>query len=385
MSTTTRSQKRNRDYARANAFINKQRKKNPKTTYSGRQAGGQTWRCSSHGPPNAPCLQKIRHKFVPITKATPQMPVWFDEMRSRSKRVAGGGYGTVYEMSRSDANTLLKEIRKLSRDGGHTGVARLVPPGKRVAMKLSDISDEDESIIAYQEVQTLRALKGLRFVPTFYGSARFVDRSPQRYTRVYQVVVMSLVDGKQLESAVLWGRARWLQHPYDMEKVQRRLNSALIQLWKRGILHTDLHTNNILVTKESNVYIIDFGFAIQSPWLKKLASRFSTTDDAVVLWKKYIEPSANLAVRENRRKYYNPNGKVLALLRSNEFQRPRLRNIDVPATATIKRLLNMVKRTNPKMTDVEVKEFINDWAYKNDMYPPLRAELTNRIMNKYRK
>ena len=385
----TRSQKRNRDYEQVNEFIDKQRNKNPRTTYSGAKGGRLTWRASSSGQSNAPCLQRVRYKEVPVTKGTPQLPAWFEQMRDRSKRVAGGVSGMVYEMKRSDANTMLQAIRKLPKDGGYTQFARLVPCHKRVAMKISEIEViGDDSIIAYQEIRAMLALKGLRVVPTLYGSVRFVDRTHEKngYTRVYSVIIMSLVDGQQLQSVIRWGlQDHWLKHPHDMQKVRRNLNSALIQLWKRGVLHTDLHTSNVLVTSQNKIYIIDFGFAIESPWLKKLASRFSTTENAVFLWKKYIEPSANVAVMRNGRQFYNPNGKVLSFLHSDKFTPPQLRNSNVPSTATIKRVLNRVKKCNPDISEVELKEFVNDWVpTPYDMHPPLLTQLTKRVMNKYR-
>lgn len=387
----TRSQKRTRDHEQVNAFIEKQRTKNPGTVYSGAK-GHPTWRSSSGRgrPSNAPCLQRVRYKEVPVTKSTPQLPTWFEQLRSRSNRVAGGVFGMVYEVSRSDANTMLQTIRKLPKDGGYAQYARLVPDHKRVAMKVSEIEVQgDDSATAYQEIQAMLALKGLRVVPTLYGTARFVDRTREKkngYARVYCVILMSLVDGNQLQSVIRWGlQNHWLKHPYDMQKVRRNLNSALIQLWKRGVLHTDLHTSNVLVTRENKVYIVDFGFAMQSPWLKKLASRFSTTENAVFLWKTYIEPSANVAVMRNGRRVYSPDGKVLAFLRSGQFNPPQLRNINVPPTALIKRFLNRVRKRNPEMSEKDLTELVNAWVPVPDgLYPPLRPQLVNKVMRKYR-
>ena len=238
-------------------------------------------------------------KYIPYTNKTPETPTWFSALYNKSRFIARGEHGGVYEIGRSGANKLLEYIKKLPKDGGHTGVAQLVPPGTRVVMKVSYCRDAADSIVAHQEVKVLRALKGLRLVPKFYGSVRFIDRVKDRVKDAeYSIVIMGLVDGKPIESILRPGHPVRLKNPYSIQKVRRGLNSALIQMWKKGVIHTDLHSNNIVVTKNSDVYIIDFGNAVLAPRLKKLASSFSLTDDAVALWKR-VAQTANFSGMKN--------------------------------------------------------------------------------------
>jgi len=311
---------------------------------------------------------------------TPEMPHWFTAMHKNSKFVAGGLFGKVYELTGSNAKMLLQSIRmsaSRSKDGGHTEFVRFPPKNKRVAMKVSDLDDDkNKSIVAFQEVKTLQALRGLRFIPTLYGSVRFVDPSDGSW---YQVIVMSYVEGTRIDDAIGWN---WLHEPYDMDKVRRKLNTALIRMWKRGVLHTDLHTSNVMVTKDSDVYIIDFGFSIQSSFLKKLATRFTTNQNAVVLWKKYLEPFANVLVARNRRSLYNPNANVLAFLQSSHFQRPRLRNNDIPGTAVIKRVTN---RARERGGSDNIYNFLRNWTHGEVSRKNLQNEYTRRVIQKYEK
>ena len=249
-------------------------------------------------------------KHVPYTNKTPDVPTWFSTLYTKGSFIARGERGGIYEIGRSDANRLLGFVENLPKDGGHTGVVQLVPPSTRVVMKLSYCHDASQSIVAHQEVKVLRAIQGLRVVPRFYGSVRFIDRANDVE---YSVVIMSLVDGKPLHSIFRPGQPTRLKNPYSIQKVRRGLNSALIQLWKMGVIHTDLHLNNIMVTKNNVVHIIDFGNAVISPRLKKLASRFSLTDDAVALWR-HVAQTANFSGMKDGGEHHGRLDNVYALM-----------------------------------------------------------------------
>jgi serine/threonine protein kinase len=377
----TRGQKRNREYQNANAFI-AERNASPSRNSEKSQNFSLKKRRSTVKPakPFPANATRVSYEFSPVTRMTPELPGWFTTMRKNSRFIAGGVFGKVYELNREDIKVLLQSIRAYasrSKDGGHAEFVRFPPRDKRIVMKVSDLDENrDRSIVAFQEVKTLRALRGLSFVPTLYGTVRFVDPVTGSW---YQVIVMSYVDGIQLMSAIDWN---WLREPYDMDKVRRKLNTALIRMWKRGVLHTDLHTSNVLITKDSNVHIIDFGFSIQSSFVKKLASRFTTNQNAVVLWKKYLEAFANVLVARNRRSLYNPNGNILLYLQSNHFQRPQLRNQDIPRTSQIKRVTDRIREAGGSH---DMSGFLENWTYGAAERKSLQSEFTRRVKQKYQK
>lgn len=55
------------------------------------------------------------------------------------------------------------------------------------------------------------------------------------------------------------GETLWdhLQHGTLTKSMLDAVKSALVRMWKAGIVHGDLHINNVLVDTNSNVYIID--------------------------------------------------------------------------------------------------------------------------------
>lgn len=73
------------------------------------------------------------------------------------------------------------------------------------------------------------------------------------------VMLMDYIDGDTLE--------KWLchQHKY-INKIYmcKKVLNAIMKYQAKGIIHGDLHTKNILITKENDVRIIDFGTSLLS-------------------------------------------------------------------------------------------------------------------------
>ena len=73
------------------------------------------------------------------------------------------------------------------------------------------------------------------------------------------------------------GETMWdhLQHGTLTKKMLTAIKAALVTMWKKGVVHGDLHINNILVDRDANVYIIDMA----SSWdAQVLASTFGEDD-----------------------------------------------------------------------------------------------------------
>ena len=56
----------------------------------------------------------------------------------------------------------------------------------------------------------------------------------------------------------------------QIQKVMNQVRTVLVCLWKMGFVHGDAHLNNILVTPQNNIKLIDFGFTVKVDKLNKI-------------------------------------------------------------------------------------------------------------------
>ena len=73
------------------------------------------------------------------------------------------------------------------------------------------------------------------------------------------------------------GETIWdhLQHNTLTQDMLNAVKAELVRMWKVGIVHGDLHINNILVDTDANVYIIDMA----SSWDAKVLTNTFGEDD----------------------------------------------------------------------------------------------------------
>ena len=115
------------------------------------------------------------------------------------------------------------------------------------------------------------------------GTVGATEREYEMLTRARELGVSvphcKLVDDCTLSLQFIpHGETMWdhLQHGTLTKKMLAAVKSALITMWKAGIVHGDLHINNVLVDREGNVYIIDMA----SSWdAQVLASTFGEGED----------------------------------------------------------------------------------------------------------
>ena len=58
-------------------------------------------------------------------------------------------------------------------------------------------------------------------------------------------------------------RTKLLRTRVPKNSIKKKVHQAMFCLWKIGIIHADLHLNNILIDEKYNIHLIDFGQTIQ--------------------------------------------------------------------------------------------------------------------------
>jgi tRNA A-37 threonylcarbamoyl transferase component Bud32 len=173
---------------------------------------------------------------------------------------------------------------------------------------------KDVSVI-YNEQRILETLQGLSFIPVLYGSAVYSSGTRKQVKLFKHVIFMEHIDGVTLHTVLHYDRAS-----YDLDKIKSQLNTALIEMWKRGVMHLDFHDRNILVTKESDIYIIDFGISTETDQTKDIAKDFSLDNNATDLWKTKLEKYGDSRIVQYNPTanpmWYNPNGKLLQYVKT---------------------------------------------------------------------
>lgn len=118
-----------------------------------------------------------------------------------------------------------------------------------VAIKVLNLdTDEDELVDVQQEIQFLAELKNVPNITHYYGSIL-------NDTKLW--IIMDYCAGGSLRTLL---KAGVLEERY-IAIVVRELLNTLSAVHKLGVIHRDLKAANILVSKEGNVQLCDFGVA----------------------------------------------------------------------------------------------------------------------------
>ena len=220
-----------------------------------------------------------------------------------SNTIGTGGMAVVKKRT-YDPRGSLDDIFNIASTGtGMTRLFRKPRPGSEVAIKAQKGPSVRNSVgHLNNETMVMESLQGLDFVPALYATV-YDERESTYY------LFMEYVQGRTLGDILARETNTRLQQVY------KNLNTALIEMWKRGVLHLDLHRANIIVQSDNTVKIIDFGMAHRTRRVENIARAFRTTDNARILWKRYIERYADAMVIKGGFPFYNPNSKILAVMR----------------------------------------------------------------------
>jgi hypothetical protein len=233
---------------------------------------------------------------------------------------AQGGRGSVfvYDASVMPRLDVLKERARRNGNFIETGVA---PRGRLVVVKVTSILTDtwrktvfeppswllrEAQIQAYLTTAGCKTAEdGVRYcagdvVPHLYWAGFFPEDN-------VQVVVMEGIDGKTLYRALAPAEREIARTVYD------KVEHAVFTLWAFGIVHGDLHWNNVMVQRDGRIKIVDFGFALMAD---KLA-RFPTPDARTMRSPKYhklVDTLSDDTMLHRGYNTYNPNTKSLKFL-----------------------------------------------------------------------
>lgn len=256
---------------------------------------------ASRTHPNYQHMPISKHVYKKVSPTVPVHDITFIP----ADPIGQGVFGDIYRLGTKTARELIGRIHgsrgQYTSDQDMFTVFRSLPPLNKefVVMKIQIISSD-----TYNELKIMETLQGLPFIPKLYAAGNVILHGEYRH-----IILMEFIDGVTLREALFDTR-------YNKAKIEREINKALIQMWKRGVIHADLHWNNIMVDKKSNIHIIDYNFSHETQHIQDVAQSMPNDGNARKLWKNHLEDYANTIVRERKYRGYNPNSKILAYMRS---------------------------------------------------------------------
>ncbi|XP_011703378.1 PREDICTED: neither inactivation nor afterpotential protein C isoform X2 [Wasmannia auropunctata] len=130
---------------------------------------------------------------------------------------------------------------------------------KKVAIKIQKLTPETQSLIV-EEYRILRDFAGHPNLPDFYGIYRRRSAKKSEYDEVWFVMefceggtVMDLVRGMIASNKKI--------REEHIAFILREVIKALIHLHEHNVIHRDIRGNNIVLTKEGEVKLVDFGLS----------------------------------------------------------------------------------------------------------------------------
>ena len=146
-------------------------------------------------------------------------------------------------------------VRRIGR-GGYAVVYEVEKDGERFALKVAcqterSLDPKQTDARARREAACLQLLNH-RYIIRMRGQGRWPDTLSG-----FHYIVLDFVDGYTL--------ARWVERthptPHEVVVLFLKLFDALEHMHSKNVLHRDLSLRNIMVTKDGEPVIIDFGAA----------------------------------------------------------------------------------------------------------------------------
>ena len=196
--------------------------------------------------------QELRAKIMSAPKniATENLVITLDQIPSLFggpilKFIAKGSYGSVYKFKPSAKYVDYLKRTVLPRSKGVVGNLGKIPtngPISVIKFQKTDGSAQKEAI--RQEIAIHSKLSRSKISSKLYAAGFVGDIAWQ---------ISSYIDGKPMCDVAITA------------DIFKKIEKAVFELWKHNVFHADLHCNNLMLTKDKDVVVIDFGRAIVLP------------------------------------------------------------------------------------------------------------------------
>lgn len=134
---------------------------------------------------------------------------------------------------------------------------------------------------------------------------------------LFHITVMEFVEGHTVDQ-VMRNPVGYGFELSILKKIESQMHSILWLLWKRGLVHMDLHGGNVLIKPNGKLVVIDFGEAATLPPRLRPRIKVPLAWNAHKYWKKHLEPEIDSFVHLKGRDRYIPNGKLISMLRQKQ-------------------------------------------------------------------
>jgi predicted Ser/Thr protein kinase len=168
---------------------------------------------------------------VPVT-VVPKTNVQLMQNLVKPATVTGligkGGYGAVYQASNSALGNLAIKIQKKSNNSN-------------------------------AEIKALKKLTGTGIAPNYYNNyvikannntAKLIPRGVAAGNNV-SIMMSKMIRGNPLK--------KWYTGAPIPQNIKNKVKNAVSKMHNKGVIHGDLHRNNILIGNNGKAYVIDFG------------------------------------------------------------------------------------------------------------------------------
>jgi len=174
------------------------------------------------------------------------------------KFIAKGSYGSVYKFKPSEKYVEYLKRVVLPRSKGVVGNLDRIPTNSISVIKFQKTDGPAQKEAIRQEIAIHSKLSRSKISSKLYAAGFVGDIAWQ---------ISSYIDGKPMCDVDITA------------DIFKKIEKAVFELWKHNVFHADLHCNNMMITKDKDVVVIDFGRAIVLPdkYVPKKLTEFRDT------------------------------------------------------------------------------------------------------------
>lgn len=275
-----------------------------------------------------------------------QVVTSLNSIQANSKKIGSGSYGTVFDVPlrgryASNMHNMMTVLSALTNVNYFNHIdtqprvvlkieklQRLTPIDSKLVYQLAGESYIQQYVHINRGVPNTNVTRTV-VAPKVYFSGTLANK--------YHLICMAHVDGIPL--------SKYAKKGYITEDVYDAMSVAVKTLIRNGVVHSDLHMNNVFITKDARstrATILDYGFAtivppaIHRKMVKALES--GSIDDAY--HKTGVINVINAA--KSRFTYYHSNAKMMRLLTYLKQRRP----LTPPRSHVLREVYGITPRSN---------------------------------------